>query len=109
MIYIASPYTHERRDIRNLRYRQVLHYTQLCMAKGEIVFSPVVYGHPFALDDSRAIYFNFWKPFNEQLILASEKVRVLRLAGYLTSRGVVGEAQFALEHGIPVEQVDFPL
>ena len=109
MIYIASPYTHERADSRNLRYRQVLHYTQLCMAKGEIVFSPVVYGHPFALDNSAAIYFNYWRPFNERMILASEKVRVLRLAGYLTSRGVVCEAQFALEHDIPVDQVEYPL
>ena len=109
MIYIASPYTHERQDIRNLRYRQVLQYTQLCMAKGEIVFSAVVYGHPFALDNTSAIYYNYWRPFNEHMILASAGVRVLKLSGYLSSRGVIGEAQFALENGIPVNQVEFPL
>jgi len=79
------------------------------MAKGEIVFSPVVYGHPFALDNTSAIYYNYWRPFNEHMILASAEVRVLKLSGYLSSRGVIGEAQFALENGIPVNQVEFPL
>lgn len=109
MIYIASPYTHDLEAIRNLRYRQVLQYANSLMSVGHIVFSPVVYGHPFVELDAGAIPFSYWRPFNERIILASTQVRVLKLSGWKTSAGVNGEVRFADQHGIPVSFVEFDL
>lgn len=106
MIYLASPYTHERADIRNLRYRQTLIYTQHCMTKGEIIFSPIVYGHPFVEFGESAIYHAYWQTFNEEILLACSELRVLKLEGWLTSRGVRAEVDYAERMGIEVRTVE---
>lgn len=106
MIYLASPYTHERKDIRNLRYRQALLYTQYCLEKGETIFSPIVYGHPFVEFGEHVVPFQFWQNLNESIILACDEVRILKLAGWLTSRGVRAEVDFAELHGIKITSAE---
>lgn len=102
MIYLASPYTHERADIRALRYRQALYYCRFAMEKGETIFSPVVYGHPFVAFGLEAIPYEYWQPFNEHMILASCELRILKSAGWQTSRGIRAEVDLAERHGIKV-------
>lgn len=108
MIYIASPYTHKDEQIRNLRYKQVHRYTRLCMFRGEIVFSPIVYGHEFALIDQRAITHDYWLRFNEHMLLTAHQLRVLQLPGWDRSVGVQAEIAFADHNNIPVVFTTYP-
>lgn len=106
MIYIASPYTSESAVIRQRRYMKVLHYTRLCMEKGEVVFSPIVYGHAFTDFCHSYIPADRWERFNEEMILNCDKMRVLMLGGWRESAGVAAEIQRAKTLGIAVEYVD---
>lgn len=105
MIYIASPYTHDSASARQSRYEAVLAYTKLQMRMGKIVFSPIVYGHQFALEDKDAIPFEYWKPFNEEMLLRSDELHVLRLDGWNCSKGVIAEMKLAFSSGIRVTTV----
>lgn len=106
MIYLASPYTHELESIREQRYRQALLYAQHCMSLGELIFSPIVYGHPFVEFGESAIRFTYWQSFNEEILLACHEMRILKLEGWQTSRGIRAEIDFAERLGIDVRTVE---
>ena len=89
MIYIASPYSHPDKYIREHRYVLVLTYTHLCMKQDEIVFSPIAYGHEFMR-------------FGEEY-MPSDRLRVFKIEGWDKSVGVREEIQFAEHLNIPVE------
>lgn len=107
MIFIASPYTHPDEEVRELRYKQVHYYTRLCMEKGEQVFSPIIYGHSFALINDRAVSFYYWREFNDHILLTCNELRVLKLHGYRESMGVQHEISLAARHGIRIVEEDF--
>lgn len=108
MIYLASPYTHERVYIRQRRYLQAHRYTQRCMDAGEVIFSPIVYGHEFGQRDAAAVPFEYWQDFNRHMIRASGELRVLTLSGWKSSRGVLAEMRYAEELGLPINLVELP-
>ena len=95
MIYIASPYTHKNPAIMQQRYQMALRYTMLCQRRGEVVFSPIAYGHQFALKDSAFVPFTIWEDFNQHILLASDELRILELSGWRNSKGIEAEVQFA--------------
>lgn len=102
MIYLASPYTHDNAFRRIRRYQQAHAYTLKCMQRGEQIFSPIVYGHEFAVKDASVIPFSYWQPFNEHMIRNSAELRVLTIEGWKESRGVQAEISFAFDIGVPV-------
>jgi hypothetical protein len=102
MIYLASPYSHEKAWVREFRYKKTYEFTRYCTMKGELIFSPVVYGHQFVEKDKAVISYSFWQPFNEHMILACSEMRVLCLMGWKESKGVRAELAFAEAHGMPI-------
>lgn len=105
MIYIANPYSHPEAAVRQERYLRVLNYCGRRMMMGETVFSPIVYGHPFALLGLAGIAHTDWISFNERMMLASSELRVLYMPGWQQSKGIKHEVDFANRHGIPVTGV----
>ena len=95
MIFICSPYTHSDHIVREFRYQTVRKYTYNCMQLGEIVFSPIVYGHEFVNFDERAITSSYWKDFNDHMLSTADSVRVLMLPGWCSSVGVAAEIAYA--------------
>lgn len=106
MIYLASPYTHELASIRFQRYRAALAYTILAMQKGETIFSPIVYGQPFAEIDPGLVPFERWQTFNESIMLICTEFRILKLEGWQTSCGIRAEIDFAERNFIEVTTVE---
>lgn len=102
MIYLASPYSHPEPLTRYERYILTLAYTHACLRRGEVIFSPIVYGHQFAEMGLAQTDFQHWRSFNEAMLLKSGAVRVLKLDGWEQSEGVKAEMIFARKHGIPV-------
>lgn len=105
MIYIASPYTHPSVGVRNRRYSRVHAYTYHCMQLGEVVFSPIVYGHEFVNYTERAISSDYWEAFNDHMLITSDAMRVYMLEGWDSSRGVAAEIENAQRLTIPIEYV----
>jgi len=102
MIYIASPYTHPDPEVRKKRYLQVHHYTRTCMDMGEVVFSPIVYGHEFTGGNEAAISHHYWQRFNEHILINATQMRILKLKGWEESAGIKAELDFAQRNNIPV-------
>lgn len=102
MIYLASPYSHKNPAIRNARYHAAFAYATYAMSKGEVIFSPIVYGHEFAINGYAQTDHLWWQRFNERILLAATELRVLQLIGWDDSLGVTHEIEFAERHLIPI-------
>jgi len=105
MIYLASPYSHPDAVVRNLRYERVLFHCAEQMRAGKVIFSPIVYGHQFALLGLAQTDHVWWKEFNERMMAGSEALHVLMLEGWHESNGVSHEINFAHEIGLEVKFV----
>ena len=88
MIYLASPYSGTA-DERAERYTLAVEFCTRYLTQGIVLFSPIVYGHPFAqtVGTSAAA----WTPFNQQMIDLASEMWVLTLPGWKTSKGVQQE------------------
>jgi hypothetical protein len=105
MIYLATPYTHPEPEVRAARFLAVTLYCAERMAAGELIFSPITYGHAFGELGLAATDHVSWIQFNETMLGISTGVRVLCLRGWELSAGIQHEVEFADKHGIPVEYV----
>lgn len=105
MIYLASPFSSPDRQIEFERYRAALNYTHQQLAWGRIIFSPIVYCYPIAVNHGLPGDFKFWREFNFAVIERCDELRILRLDGWRESVGVQAEAEFAKSKNIPVHMV----
>lgn len=104
LIYIGSPYTHEDPGIMELRYQKVLKATADLLKEGYHVVSPVVHCHPLALKFTLPPHFDFWREYNLKILSKCDILLVLNMEGYLYSKGLKGEYDFAQKNGIKVIQ-----
>lgn len=97
MIYLASPYNHEKQVIRDLRFHAVRAEVWEMMSKeGLLVYSPIAYGHQFAKEFLFAeARWEFWKKFDLAMIGRCDEVHVLMLPGWDISVGVKAEIDYA--------------
>ena len=102
MIYLASPYSSALQTVRHNRYIQARDYTARQLFLGEVIFSPIVYGHIFAEAHALPTDARSWWQFNQAMMVRAVEIRVLQLPGWSESRGVAMEISFASENGIPI-------
>ena len=107
MIYIASPYSHPDPMIRSWRYYKALEYTGHCIKAGEVVFSPIVYGHYLALAGFAYTDHESWIDFNETILEVCSSMRVLTLPGWRESLGISHEIDFCYKNNIPMSEVSW--
>lgn len=107
MIYLASPYSHSDPLVRKTRFlmaeRFVLHMME---TRNYIIFSPIVYGHKFAVEYGIDGSAQFWHVFNTNMIRRSETFFLLKLDGWETSQGVQLEIKMANLLKIPIIEFD---
>jgi hypothetical protein len=106
MIFVASPYSHPDPAIRHERFIGALRYANDLIREGEIVFSAIAYGHPFACYVAAPTDFASWRGLNHHMIALSTKVHVLMLNGWDESAGVQDEILYANEIDKPVVFVE---
>lgn len=105
MIYLASPYTHEDPAIMQDRFDRVEAFTIRMFAQGVMVFSPIVYCHAMACKADFPRDAEFWQHFNADMLRHCDRLMVLRLGGWETSRGVQWEISMANALHIPVDYI----
>lgn len=104
MIYLASPYSGTARQ-QEERYREAMACAAAFIAKGERIFSPIVYAHEMALRYDLPKDAIFWQAFNAEMIRFSKLMLVLCLPDWEYSRGVKEEIDTAIELKKPIKYV----
>jgi hypothetical protein len=106
MIYVASPYSHDSKQIMHERYLDVMEYCHHLLLQGHFPFSPIVYGHELALRHDLPTDAEFWWNFNEAFMRRANCLHVYCLPGWKESKGVKKEIEYAEEKGIPIVYLD---
>lgn len=105
MIYLASPYSNPDPEVMRQRFLEACRYTAEALASGLVVYSPIVHCPPMAERYDLPRDWEFWKKIDTEIISKCSELRVLKLNGWMSSRGVREEIAFAHERGIKVTYV----
>lgn len=103
--YLACPYTHEHDHVQHQRYEQVTSVAAQLMSQDLTIYSPITSMHYL----SRQLVRNgdFWLRHDLTILLRCDKLIVLQLGGWENSLGLAKEIEFAAEHNIPIEYMEF--
>ena len=107
MIYVASPYSHPDRTVREARFDAACQAAADLIRAGQTVFAPVVMGHPlvrYGLPGDWA----FWQPLATEYLRRCDEVVVLQFDGWRKSEGVQAEMALAAAMGKRVDYREIP-
>lgn len=102
LVYLASPYTAPTAEERAARYHAALKAARCLEGEGWMVFSPIAYGHQFAVEFAAPFDWDSWARLDQRLIRACDLLVVLCIDGWDRSRGVAAEREYAESLGKPV-------
>lgn len=101
LIYLASPYSHQNKDVEISRYLEISTIAANLMKNGFVIFSPIVHCHPIAIFHSLPTDFKYWENYLKVFIRKSDEVIVAMMDGWRKSKGVQEEIRLAIEIGVP--------
>jgi nucleoside 2-deoxyribosyltransferase len=104
--YLASPYSHQKEEIRVQRFEQVNKFAVYLLKKGIHVIEPIVTGH-VKVQYNLPTHFEFWKERDIKFIDYSDALIVYMIPGWNESKGVAHEIEYALKTGKPVHYIDY--
>lgn len=105
MIYVASPYSHEKYNVRFQRYVKTLEYTNYLIRHNRPAFSPIVYGYFFEHFCGANGSFESWIEFNDSILKRCDEMHVLMLDGWDKSRGIAHEKRLAETLNLPITHI----
>lgn len=107
MIYLGQPYWHENEVIRRERANAAAKVTAAFIVQGRPVFSPIAQGVTAAeyLPEDMRNDHEVWMHFDLKMLANSDILAILPLPGWVNSRGLKEEYQYARLHQIPVRFV----
>lgn len=112
LIYLASPYSHHVRAVRELRYKAAAYMSAWFMLHSQMVFSPITHSHGIALEMERMNKssdehgaWDTWKKFDEFMLASCGRIAILVLRDWQKSKGLAAEIAFARQHDILIEAV----
>lgn len=105
-IYLASPYSHPDHAVMEQRFQAVCRVSARLMSEGKLIFSPIAHTHPIAVAGELPRGWDFWERYDVVMVGNAEKLMVLQLPGWDTSKGVAAEIEIAKRLGIPVEYME---
>lgn len=109
LIYLCSPYSHTEEDVMEARYVAACKTAARLMEDGYVVYSPIAHSHPIAqhMTKGKAVDYEFWMNQNIPMLRRCDKLVVLKLLGWESSRGVQREIRLATTLHIPIEFLDW--
>jgi len=102
---MASPYSHSDQSVREQRYIDACKAAANLMARGYIIYSPIVHSHPIAKWGLPKGW-DFWRKHCEAMLVVCGQLAILRLDGWHKSIGIAAEAGFATRANIPIVFID---
>jgi Domain of unknown function (DUF1937) len=97
MIYLASPYSHPDPLVREARFDAACRATAALIGAGQVVFSPIVHGHPLVRFGMPTDW-SFWQRFDVEYLRRCDEVVVLQIEGWRESGG--GRAEIEVARGL---------
>lgn len=105
-VYLACPYVHEERVVREARFVQVSKAAAHLMNQGHIVFSPITHGHPMAVNGGLPTGWQFWERVDKAFLQHCHTIVVLPIEGWRESKGLMAELKYARENNIEILYLD---
>lgn len=106
-IYLASPYSHPRPDVREMRYLKVRDIAaKLIMEVGQPCYSPIVHGHDMAISSNLHHGYETWRAQDEAMIKSARELWVVMLPGWIESYGIEEEIKVAMRELVPVRYME---
>lgn len=102
LIYLASPYSHPNDDIREMNYKIVSKIAADMVSEGNVVLSPISYGHNLLNFCEMPSDWDFWYNFCVTFLLKCDELIVVKMAGWDVSKGVLEEIEIAKKHNIKI-------
>jgi hypothetical protein len=102
LIYLASPFTHDNKNVEHHRFIQAEVITALMMKNDYNVFSPIVYSYELHRKFGFSGEFTFWAKYDEVMLKRCTHVVILDVEGWDTSKGVANEIKLANKYNIPI-------
>lgn len=103
LIYLAIPYSHPSKDVREYRVHLVSDIAGRLMNMGMVVFSPISHGHVIAEVHNLPTNWEYWEKSCRTFVSKCDRLVVVMVDGWLESRGVRAEIEIAKELGIPIQ------
>lgn len=103
--YLACPYSHKNKKIEVMRFEIANFVASVLMKEGEIVFSPISHTHPLVLYGLPGDW-EFWKSQDTAFLNICTRFKIIKVDGWDTSSGVIGESKHMEDRGIEIECVD---
>ena len=102
-IYLACPYSHPDKSIREERVAQVDKKAAELMELGNLVFSPLSHSHPISEHCTvDPCDHSFWLRQDLWILDVCDEMHVLCLGGWEKSKGIAAEIAYAKDKGIKV-------
>lgn len=107
LIYLACPYSDESKEVRQQRVKAATMHAAEIMKQGDNVFSPITHSDPIAdhLPEHLRLDHEFWMNIDLQILRRCDSMTVLAIDGWMQSKGVQAEIDFANKNNIPVQYV----
>lgn len=112
-IYLASPYSSPREttdppltsDYMELRYKETLKVVTYLIKNDYPIYSPIVHCHHIARIGELPVDAKSWERYNFRMLSVASGLLILKLPGWMNSKGVRAERSYAKTHYIPVSHL----
>jgi hypothetical protein len=95
IIYLASPYSHDDKEVMESRYQAAIDGCAKLIEMGYCPISPIVQSHPVANKHDMGLEFDTWEQIDYALIDACDELCILEMDGTWESKGISKEIQYA--------------
>ena len=106
VIYFASTYSSKEPDLVQERYKLACQRVANLVAKGYVVFSPIIYGHTLIDYHEMPGDWEFWKNFCQSFLVKCDEMIVFKLEGWDKSTGILAEIDLANQLNIPITYIE---
>lgn len=109
LIYVASPYSAPTKEGMFEKFEKVTEFTGLMVQRGHVAISLVTYAKTIMDYQDLPDTFEFWETLSLTVLRKCDRLLVLKLEGWETSKGVTAEIGEAERLGMPVSYMDEPV
>jgi hypothetical protein len=108
LVYLGSPYSHKDINIMYRRYYAACRAAAKLMTHDLAIFAPISHSHPISefMSPDKRTDFDFWMAQDIPVLRRCDQLWVLKLDGWMDSRGLTKEIMIATECKLPIKYVD---
>lgn len=105
LTYLAAPYSHPDPAVVAHRMEVFNKIDGQLLRAGKFTVSPLSKVAGLSITELPSDW-EYWQHYSRELLAKCDELIVIKLDGWVTSKGVIGEVEFAFENNIPVYYID---